>query len=927
MSATKTLGQLNPGEWQQFQDLADRFHEAWQKGEPADLGPFLPPPGDPLRPLVLQELVVIDLEMHWRRGQARELEQYLAKYPELGPADALPAGLVFNEYHARHRVGDRPPLDAYRQRFPGQFEELRRLVEGGTGTRSGPAAGSAPTTADVPDAADANLLAVVGGYRLLERIGSAAFGDVYRGEAPGGVPVAVKVLFRPVDAEEAQRELAALELIRGLRHRCLIQLHGFWSLQERLYIVMELADGSLRDRLEECRRAGLQGIPADELLRYFRDAAEGLDYLHSQHVQHRDIKPENILLLQGHAKLADFGLAREQGSRLLATATGAGTPLYMAPEVFRGKLSPHSDQYSLAMTYAELRLGRRLRAGASIVEIMFEQLERPPDLSPLPEAEQRVIIKALSKDPEQRYPSCAALVKALEQVVLETAPSPAPAAPQKAAEEPAAPPARGESPGRGPAPDGRPPAAPPAAPARRRRPAEPAAAAAALRRRPRRPVAGLVVLVLALGGPLAALLLAYEWPRIFPGGRGTGALAAAGRGTSPVDGPGLTPVTGKEAATGKEASPPPKPPEPPPPEPAPPPPPKPPEPAFLELKPLPALLLGTGEVKQVPVRIERRNLREPVALTFAKLPAGISIAEVPPLAPDADSAELRVTAATDAERGTSKVTVWATGGDQRVKATLDLTVVFLPPKYKPADPKLVTDLGGEGKPYYERIRREFPGGLAVDFVGIPKGRRTEDPDTFYMMVDKASVGLFRKFIEKTKAKVHPDWNDRAEDGTPIGDDYPVFNVHVDDAQGFAEWLGGRLPTPAEWDKAAGLHDRDGRKGPFRRPAGAGEKPQVAVGRTAALKVGEARDDVSVFGCRDMAGNGWEWTGSAGPGDRHVPLAHPTADNFVRLRGRSFQADKPLLFEEMEEPGQPVFPRCPYNQPLPDLGFRVAIDTR
>jgi formylglycine-generating enzyme required for sulfatase activity len=341
---------------------------------------------------------------------------------------------------------------------------------------------------------------------------------------------------------------------------------------------------------------------------------------------------------------------------------------------------------------------------------------------------------------------------------------------------------------------------------------------------------------------------------------------------------------------------------------------------LLELKPLPALVLNTGEEKVVPVRLEQRNLREPVKLSVGKLPAGVTVADVPPLARDASEAELRVTAAAGAARGHGKVTVSATAGDRRVDTTLDLTVVFLPPKYKPADAKLVTDLGGEA--YYARIRREFPGGLAAEFVAVPKARTT-DPDSFYMMVDKASVGLFRKFIEKTKAKVNPDW----EDSAGAGDDYPVFSVHVDDAQACAEWLGGRLPAPAEWDKAAGLNDHDGREGPFVGKWGKGEKPQIAVGRTAALKVGEARDDVSVSGCRDMAGNGREWTGSAGPGERRVPLPGPTASNFVRLRGRSFQADGPLLFREMAAPGQPVFQHCPYKFALPDLGFRVAIPTR
>jgi hypothetical protein len=340
---------------------------------------------------------------------------------------------------------------------------------------------------------------------------------------------------------------------------------------------------------------------------------------------------------------------------------------------------------------------------------------------------------------------------------------------------------------------------------------------------------------------------------------------------------------------------------------------------------LPPLVLGTGEEKRVSVRVRQRNLKEPVALTFSGLPDGVSIADVPPLRPEDKRAELRVTAAATAGRGTCTLTVRAAGAGLHADATLDLTVVFLPLGFRPADTELVTDLGGRGRPYYKRIRRELPGGPAVDFVLVPRARK-EDPETFYMMIDKASVGLFRTFIERTKAEVHPDWNDRAEDGTRVGDDYPVLNVHVDDAHQVARWLHGTLPAPAQWDKAAGRYDRDGREGPFRGKRAADEKPRVAVGQPTPSKVGEARDDESLFGCRDMAGNGWEWTASAGPGDRRVPLAHPAAGDFVRLRGRSFRADGPLLFGELDEPGQPAFPPCPYNQPLPDLGFRVAIET-
>src|SRR5262249_20144744 len=174
--------------------------------------------------------------------------------------------------------------------------------------------------------------------------------------------------------------------IKQLSHPYLLQTHDYDVVDNRLCVVMDLADCTVSDRLQQCKAAGEQGIPIDELLRYIHEAAEAIDYMHGVKVHHRDIKPKNILLHKGHAKVADFGLARMVASQRLSV-TGAGTAPYMAPEVWRRQFSPHSDQYSLAVSYAELRLGRLPFAGTDMYTLMMDHLEGRPNLARIPESE------------------------------------------------------------------------------------------------------------------------------------------------------------------------------------------------------------------------------------------------------------------------------------------------------------------------------------------------------------------------------------------------------------------------------------------------------------------------------------------------------------------------------------------------------------
>ncbi len=253
----------------------------------------------------------------------------------------------------------------------------------------------------------------ISGYKLEQLIGRGGFGEVWRSEAPGGLRKAVKFVYGATDQHRAIRELRSLERIKGVHHPFLLTLERFGVVDERLVIVTELADGSLEDVYNRHRERGSCGIPRAALLSYLHDAADGLDYLHTNYqLQHLDIKPGNLLLVGGHVKVGDFGLLKDLRDDDCSIVGGL-TPVYAPPELFDGRPSIHSDQYSLAVMYQELITGTRPFSGRTIAQLATQHVHAAPNLGPLPASDRPIVAKALEKDPSRRYASCSEFIDEL----------------------------------------------------------------------------------------------------------------------------------------------------------------------------------------------------------------------------------------------------------------------------------------------------------------------------------------------------------------------------------------------------------------------------------------------------------------------------------------------------------------------------------
>lgn len=272
-------------------------------------------------------------------------------------------------------------------------------------------------SASTPPAPTDNIAASIqlADYELQHKLGSGGYGEVWRAIGPGGLPKAVKILYGERTGEHAESELKALERMRDLRHPFLLSIERIEVIDSRLIVVTELADGNLTDRFAECRGEGRRGVPREELLGYLRDSADALDFMYEQQgLQHLDIKPDNILLQGNHAKVGDFGLAKDLNATNVSIVNGF-TPLYAAPELFEGRPGRATDQYSLAIVYQAMLTGKPPFSGRTAAQLTAQHLRSQPDLTDLQPIDRPVIARALSKNTNSRYDSCRQFVDELSR--------------------------------------------------------------------------------------------------------------------------------------------------------------------------------------------------------------------------------------------------------------------------------------------------------------------------------------------------------------------------------------------------------------------------------------------------------------------------------------------------------------------------------
>ena len=272
---------------------------------------------------------------------------------------------------------------------------------------------------------DAWIGQIVGKYRILDWIGQGGMATVYKAwDLERQRLVAFKALFPFLTNDPSFRARFEREakILHHLRHPNIIPVLDFGEAEGLLYLVMPyITLGSLRDRLD------VGPVTVEQGSKIIRQIASALQFAHNRRVIHRDVKPSNILIDDNfNAWLSDFGFARMHDASMSITGSSlVGTPAYMSPEQILGhSTTPSSDQYALGVMLYQLATGHLPYEAETPMGLALkhatEPLPRPRAVNPkLPDAVEQVIVRALSKDGNFRYPSVTAFSDAFQAALYQ----------------------------------------------------------------------------------------------------------------------------------------------------------------------------------------------------------------------------------------------------------------------------------------------------------------------------------------------------------------------------------------------------------------------------------------------------------------------------------------------------------------------------
>src|SRR5262244_1542105 len=261
-----------------------------------------------------------------------------------------------------------------------------------------------------------------GRYRIERKLGAGGMADVYLAEDQElGRRVAIKILNgrHANDAQFIERFRREAKNAAALNHPNIVSIYDRGEAEDTYYIAMEYLDGRTLKELIVSRGAA----PINVAIEYARQILSALRFAHRHGIVHRDIKPHNVLVDgEGRVKVTDFGIARAGASQMTEAGSIVGTAQYLSPEQARGAaVDQRSDLYSLGIVLYELLTGTVPFNGDTPVEIAMKHLSQTPE----PPSEQRpdlprdldyVVMRALAKDPDDRYQSAEEMDADLERV-------------------------------------------------------------------------------------------------------------------------------------------------------------------------------------------------------------------------------------------------------------------------------------------------------------------------------------------------------------------------------------------------------------------------------------------------------------------------------------------------------------------------------